>query len=110
MSSRRVDLFVVDSCDTVIAIAKPASGAQKAPVLSLDVPTGFSASSGTTASPHITAAATVTLGLPKAGLVGNAATGRLYLADISVPPVVWADMALEVPRDLFGPGQIVQLV
>ena len=86
------------------------AGAQKAPVLSLDVPTGFSAASGTTTSPHITAAATVTLGLPKAGLVGNAAAGRLYLADISIPPIVWADMALDVPRDLFAPGQVLQLV
>lgn len=75
--------------------------------LSLDAPSGLELSTGTLHDLHIDAAATVTLAAPKAGLVCDA-TGRLYLADISVPPRVFAQIG--APYDSpFGSGPLVRL-
>lgn len=67
---------------------------QNAPVLSLDAPSGVDATTGTVFDPAIKATATMTLALPKEGLrfpgvEGH--VGELYLADISVPPDLYAD-------------------
>lgn len=67
---------------------------QQAPVLSLDVPSGFDAEAGILRSPHVTATATLTLAAPKRGLDVCGAAGEIYVGDISVPPFVW---------DRFGP-------
>ena len=64
------------------------------PVLSLDTPSGLDVTSGESGSPCVTATATMTLALPKRGLIGAAEVGDLYLADISVPPSVYAAMGL----------------
>jgi len=48
----------------------------------------------------------MTLALPKVGLGRAANIGALYLADISVPPALFAAMGLEVPG-LFGSGSVV---
>ncbi len=61
----------------------------KAPILSLDTPSGIDTTTGTIYDPVITAAATMTLALPKQGLGADGVAqhvGELYLADISVPP------------------------
>ncbi len=87
-----------------------ASG-QPAPVLALDAPSGLDTTSGQAFEPSIRAAATMTLALPKAGLDSPAArdrTGELYLADISVPPELYASLALEVPP-LFARGDVLRL-
>ena len=91
--------------------AELAEWANRSPakVVSLDVPTGFSAADGTMSTPHVAADATVTLALPKAGLFGADGVGRLLLADISVPAVVWDDLGLKVPKDLFARGQLVEV-
>lgn len=78
-------------------------------VLALDVPTGFSAADGRSSGLQVQAHATLTLALPKQGLVGAEGAGRVLLADISVPSVVWSDMGLKVPTDLFADGQVVEL-
>ncbi len=65
------------------------ANASPAPVLALDVPSGFDAQAGTLSAGAIRAAATLTLALPKRGLASpivKDAVGDLYLADISVPP------------------------
>lgn len=70
-----------------------------APILSLDTPSGLDTATGHLYSPHIVAAATMTLALPKAGLLTNEArpaVGHLYLADISVPPALYERMGLDV--------------
>ncbi len=75
-----------------------------APILSLDAPSGLDTATGQLFSPHISATATMTLALPKAGLVaepGRSVCGDLYLADISVPPSLYAALGLSVPP-LFG--------
>jgi NAD(P)H-hydrate epimerase len=80
-------------------------------VLALDVPSGLELSRGRLLTPHITAEATMTLAAPKAGLRGPAASatvGRLFLADISVPALVYG--RLGVPYESpFGTGPLVEL-
>ncbi len=71
-----------------------------APILSLDVPSGLDASSGQLFSPHVAASATMTLALPKLGLLqseAKAARGHLFLADIGVPPALYERLDLDLP-------------
>ena len=68
-------------------------------MLSLDVPSGVDATTGETDDPAIEVAATMTLALPKVGLLAETAkanVGELYLADISVPPALYGRLGLEV--------------
>jgi NAD(P)H-hydrate epimerase len=89
------------------------ANAQDGPVLSLDVPSGVDTTTGSVWDPAITAAATMTLALPKEGLraPGVAAkAGELYLADISVPPELYAAPPWEVAVGyIFAEGEIVRL-
>lgn len=65
----------------------------EAPILALDIPSGLDTSTGVAQPPTIQATATMTLALPKQGLLesGTAAyVGELYLADIGVPPELYA--------------------
>lgn len=50
----------------------------------------------------------MTLAPPKTGLAGSPMTGRLFLADISVPPLLYQRMGLEVPA-LFRGGPVAEL-
>ena len=71
-----------------------------APTFSLDAPSGLDTTTGCPADPCIQATATLTLALPKRGLLTAEArpvVGRLFLADISVPAVVYARMGLGRP-------------
>jgi NAD(P)H-hydrate epimerase len=70
-----------------------------APVLSLDVPSGLDATTGAVHTPALRADATMTLALPKTGLHAEEArpvVGALYLADISVPPALYAEPSLDL--------------
>ena len=86
---------------------------QGAPVLSLDVPSGLDATTGTASSPCVRATATMTLALPKEGLraadVGQY-VGELYLADIGVPPALYAlpSIGIEVGA-LFAKEEVIRL-
>ena len=86
---------------------------QPAPTLALDVPSGVDATSGTAFDPAIRAAATLTLALPKVGLRAPGIqehTGELYLADISVPPELYAAPALNFQVEpLFSKSDIIRL-
>lgn len=86
---------------------------QGTPVLALDVPSGVDASTGTVFAPAIGATATMTLALPKDGLRAPEAAshvGELYLADIGVPPSLYArkDLGLSV-GNLFAQSEIIRL-
>ena len=64
-----------------------------APILSLDAPSGLDTTTVQLYSPHTVAAATMTLALPKTGLLkpaAQSAIGQLYIADIDVPPALYA--------------------
>ncbi len=63
------------------------------PTVSLDVPSGIDATTGETLGEAVAPARTVTLALPKAGL--DAPTGELYLADISIPRIVYDRLGIE---------------
>jgi len=63
-----------------------------APILSLDVPSGIQAGTGHIYTPSVAADATLTLALPKKGLLREGVrphVGELYLADIGVPPELY---------------------
>jgi len=81
------------------------------PILALDAPSGLDTTSGKAGEPCIRATVTLTLALPKTGLVTPAAqevVGELFLADISVPPELYGRLGLEV-GPLFAAGPIVQV-
>lgn len=84
---------------------------QAAPILALDTPSGLDAGSGAIHNPAVRAAATMTLALPKSGLLTAEAApyvGELYLADIGVPPQLYAGLGLEV-GPLFAQDDILRL-
>lgn len=86
---------------------------QDVPVLALDAPSGIDISLGTIFEPAVRATATMTLALPKEGLRADGVqgyVGELYLADISVPPHLYAEpaLALEVGH-IFARSEIIRL-
>lgn len=86
------------------------SAGQPAPILALDVPSGLDSTSGRLGNPHVRAAATMTLAMPKIGLrSGVEAVGELYLADISVPPQVYANVGHTV-GPVFARGSLLRVV
>ncbi len=76
-------------------------------VISVDIPSGLDAESGVAYAPIVKADATITLGLPKPGVLEFG--GRVLLADIGVPAEAYAALGVEVPRDLFAKGDVVPL-
>lgn len=89
------------------------ANAQVAPILALDVPSGVDGTTGSVLDPTIKATATMTLALPKAGLrtpAAQAQVGELYLADIGVPPTLYAEPALSLRVGaLFAESEILRL-
>ena len=69
------------------------ANATGAPILSLDVPSGVDSTTGATEGEYIFAKWTMTLALPKTGLLPDK-TGALFLADIGIPEAVYAKMRL----------------
>jgi NAD(P)H-hydrate epimerase len=69
------------------------------PILALDAPSGINTTFGIPGDPCIRASATLTLALPKMGLLtesSSAYVGELYLADISVPPQLYQRIGIEI--------------
>ena len=81
------------------------------PVLALDTPSGLDTTSGMAGRPAVRADATMTLALPKVGLMNESAhpfVGKLFLADISVPPELYRKIGLEV-GNLFVQDTIIKI-
>ncbi len=81
------------------------------PVISLDAPSGVDVDSGAAPGDAVRAAATLTLALPKAGLLQPDAlpyVGDLYLADISVPAALYSELGFSVPA-MFDEGPLVRV-
>lgn len=81
------------------------------PVLALDVPSRLNSTTGVPGRPCIHATATMTLALPKTGLVVYEAkpyVGELYLADISMPPELYTRLGIEMPA-IFAHDSIVKI-
>jgi NAD(P)H-hydrate epimerase len=81
---------------------------QTAPVLALDTPSGLDLTTGAAGTPAVGATATLTLALPKVGLLDAPGVGELYLADISVPPLVYQRMGIAVP-ELFRQSSLLRI-
>lgn len=89
-----------------------AANAHPAPVLAVDLPSGLDARSGVPYDPCIRADATLTLALPKTGLLTPTArpvTGELAVADIGIPPEVYARLGVRV-GPLFGERSVVRVM
>jgi ADP-dependent NAD(P)H-hydrate dehydratase / NAD(P)H-hydrate epimerase len=76
-------------------------------VIAVDIPSGLDADSGVAYAPTVKAAVTITLGLPKTGLLQEG--GRVLVADIGVPHAAYAALGIHVPPDLFAKGDLVPL-
>ena len=89
------------------------ANASKSPVLALDTPSGLDSTTGDSHLSTITADATMTLALPKAGLLTAAAqtfVGELYLSDIGVPDWVYRKIGREAQLGrMFMHSDIVQI-
>lgn len=88
------------------------ANAHHARVLAIDVPSGLDATTGVANDPCIAASDTLTLGLPKTGLLEAPArevTGRLLLADIGIPAAAYAQIGVKVPANLFSATWLVPL-
>lgn len=81
------------------------------PILALDAPSGLDSTTGVPGNPCIKAKSTLTLALPKTGLMTSEVedyVGELYLADISVPGELYRQMGIEVPN-LFAEDSILKI-
>jgi len=81
-------------------------------VIAVDVPSGLDSDTGVAYSQSVRADLTVTLGLPKPGLLiadGPRLCGDLWVADIGVPFEAYAELDLQVPRDLFAESDRIHL-
>jgi NAD(P)H-hydrate epimerase len=79
----------------------------RAPILALDVPSGLDATTGKASGECIKPTWTMTLALPKAGLLPER-SGELYLADIGIPAGTYRCLNLEYINP-FGPHFWVRL-
>jgi NAD(P)H-hydrate epimerase len=82
------------------------------PILSLDTPSGLDVTTGKPGEPTVRATATLTLALPKQGFRAPESkpyVGELYLADIGVPPQLYAYIGLDV-GPMFAQQDILRLV
>ncbi len=86
---------------------------QNVSILALDTPSGLDLNNGAPSTSTIRATATMTLALPKTGLMkANAISyvGELYLADISVPPTLYSGTGLSLRVNLiFATSDIIRL-
>lgn len=72
----------------------------KKPILAVDVPTGLDADTGKPKNPTIVSQNTITLALPKKGLIQPHAkkyVGNMFVADLSVPKEVYKRLGIDVP-------------
>ncbi len=81
-------------------------------VVAVDIPSGLDTDTGEAYEPTVRATVTVTLGLPKTGLLagsGPELAGEVWVADIGIPAEVYAALGLAVPDHLFAMHDRLQL-
>jgi NAD(P)H-hydrate epimerase len=87
------------------------ANSSRAPILSLDLPSGVDAATGALATPHIQADATLARAWPAPALLrepGRSVCGEIYLADIGIPPALYARAGVEAAA-LFAGGPLLRL-
>jgi NAD(P)H-hydrate epimerase len=96
--------------EPVASLIRAANASQR-PIIALDIPSGLDGDTGEAYEPTIRATRTLTLALPKAGLLEPAArrwAGDLFLADISVPELVYRRLGLEV-GPVFAQADVISI-
>ena len=81
------------------------------PILALDIPSGLDPDRGVPNDPTIRATRTLTLALPKVGLLRAEAAisvGELWLADISVPALAYSRFGIH-PGPLFAESDLIRI-
>jgi len=92
------------------------ANAADVPILAMDLPSGLDPDHGGVSAVTVRATATLTLAAPKPGLLVEAAramAGELYLADIGVPPAVYAELGLASAAamvDVFALDEVLRWV
>jgi hydroxyethylthiazole kinase-like uncharacterized protein yjeF len=89
-----------------------AANASRRPILAVDLPSGLHPDSGEPLGVTIRAALTVTLALPKRGLLATRSrslVGDLLLADIGIPARAFDRLSIET-RGLFDDGDLVRII
>jgi hydroxyethylthiazole kinase-like uncharacterized protein yjeF len=89
-----------------------AINASRKEVIAVDLPSGLDADSGAAYAPTVKATTTITLGLPKPGLLkadGPRVAGKVWVADIGVPFEAYHAIGVDVPPDLFASGDRMRL-
>lgn len=84
----------------------------RAPILAIDLPSGLDPDTGEPLGMAIRAACTVTLALPKAGIVRGPArslVGELLLADIGIPAAAYERFGIDARR-CFVSGELVRVL
>ena len=81
---------------------------QQGIVISLDIPSGINSTTGDVACNYIKPDLTLTLALPKTGLLPSL-TGELYLADIGIPNKVYEELNLKYQQP-FNHNYYVKLI
>ena len=97
--------------DAVAELIRAANGSHL-PILAVDLPSGLQPDTGEPLGITVRAALTVTLALPKSGLVttrSRALVGELLLADIGIPPQAFDRVGIET-RGLFESGDLVRII
>jgi NAD(P)H-hydrate epimerase len=87
-----------------------AINSMQCPIISLDTPSGLHTTNGASLKTVVRADATLSLALPKTGLINTEAKefmGDLYLGDISVPPLLYSQMGIKV-KPLFEKNPIIR--
>ncbi len=81
-------------------------------VLAADIPSGLEADTGRALEPAVSADLTITLGLPKVGMLtgdGPRLCGEIWVADIGIPMAAYEALGLAVPDHVFGMHDRLQL-
>jgi NAD(P)H-hydrate epimerase len=89
-----------------------AANVSRLPILAVDLPSGLHPDTGEPLGVTIRAALTVTLAVPKRGLLetrSRALVGELLLADIGIPPQAFDRLTIET-RGLFESGDLVRII
>jgi NAD(P)H-hydrate epimerase len=95
-----------------VATLIAAANVSGAPIVAVDLPSGIDPDTGRVPGAAIRAAATVTLALPKRGLMAPAAhdyVGDLLLADIAIPHAAFSRIGVNTRR-LFEQGDLVRIL
>ena len=106
-----VDYSTTQPPDSCIVKGIVCLNALKKNVVALDVPSGLDCDTGQTHEPFVKANFTVTMALPKPGLMCEETkhiVGKLFLADIGIPPMLLEEISL-APNPIFVQESIIAL-